>query len=152
MKIICNNRIAIGALALGLGGLTILAIGTLATEELPPVQAYGSVNYISGGIGLDQSTAFKAAAKNFTLSLLFAQTRRGEYLADVKVNIRDKAGATVLETVSEGPMLLATLPAGTYEVSAEHAGTALVKTVRIDSRRVAQAAFIWQPTAKPTIN
>jgi hypothetical protein len=144
-------RIATGALALGLCGGTILAIGALATEELPPLQTYGGVSYVSGGVGLDESTAVKAAAKDFTLSLLFVQTKRGEYLADVKVSIRDKEGALVLEAVSDGPMLLARLPAGLYKISAEHEGTALVKTVRVDSKRVTQAAFVWQPAAKATI-
>ena len=143
-------RIATGALALVLCGAMILAIGALAKDELPPLQTYGGVSYISGGIGLDESTAIKAAARDFTLSLLFVQTKRGEYLADVNVSIRDKEGALVLEAVSEGPMLLARLPAGIYKISAEHDGTALAKTVRVDSRRMTQAAFVWQPTAKAT--
>jgi len=143
MKINC--KIVVGALTIGLAG------AAFAQDGLPPLQTYGSVRYISGGIGLDESTAIKTAEKDFTLSLLFAQTKRGEYLADVKVSIRDKAGSTVLEAVSDGPMLLAKLPAGTYRISAEHEGTALVKTVRVDSKRVAQAAFVWQPAAKATI-
>jgi len=145
-------RIATGALALGLCGGMILAIGALATEDLPPMQTYGNVSYISGGIGLDESTAVKAAKNDFTLSLLFAQTKRGEYLADVNVSIRDKDGALMLEAVSDGPMLLARLPAGIYKISAEHQGTVLAKTVRVDAKRVAHAVFVWQPAAKATID
>ncbi len=140
------HKLVAGALALGLAG------APFAQDGLPPMQTFGSVSYVTGGIGLDESTAIKAAEKDFALSLLFVQTRRGEYLSDVKVSIQDKAGKTVLEAVSEGPMLLARLPAGVYKVSAEHKGNALVKTVRVDAKGVTRAAFVWQATAKATID
>ena len=140
-----TRKIFAAALALGSAG------AAFAQDGLPPMQTFGSVSYITGGIGLDESTAIKAAEKDFTLSLLFAQTKRGEYLSDVKVSIKDKAGKTVLETVSGGPMLLAKLPAGFYKVSADHEGTVLVKTVRVEPKGVARAAFVWQPAAKATI-
>jgi hypothetical protein len=144
---IMNIRFEIfaGALALGLAG------AALAQGDLPPLQTFGGVSFVSGGIGLDESVAIQAAEKDFTLSLLFAQTKRGEYLSDIKVSIKDKGGKTVLETVSEGPMLLAKLPAGVYKVSADYEGKSLEKTVRIDDKGVARAAFVWQPAAKATI-
>ncbi len=139
-------KVLAAALALGLAG------AAFAQSGLPPVQTFGSVSYVTGGIGLDESSAIKAAEKDFSLSLLFAQTRRGEYLADIKVNIRDQAGKTVLEAVSDGPFLLAKLPAGTYKVSADNEGNVLVKTVRVEAKGVTRAAFVWQATAKATID
>jgi hypothetical protein len=136
------HTIVAGALALGLAG------AAFAQDGLPPVRTFGSVSYITGGVGLDESAAIKAAEKDFALSLLFAQSKRGEYLSDVKVSIKDKAGKTVLEAVSDGPMLLARLPAGVYKVSAEHGGTVLVKTVQVESKGVARASFVWQPAGK----
>lgn len=138
-------KIFAAALALGLAG------AAFAQDGLPPVRTFGSVSYLTGGIGLDESTAIKAAEKDFALSLLFAQSKRGEYLSGVKVSIKDKAGKAVLETVAEGPMLLARLPAGVYKVSAEHQGTVLAKTVRVESKGVARAAFVWQPAGEATI-
>jgi hypothetical protein len=134
-----THKIFAAALALGLAG------AAFAQDGLPPVRTFGSVSYITGGIGLDESTAIKAAEKDFTLSLLFAQSKRGEYLSDVKVSIKDKAGKTVLEAVSDGPMLLARLPAGVYKISAEHDGNALSKTVRVEAKGVTRAVFVWQP-------
>jgi hypothetical protein len=144
MKVSC--KIFAGALALG------LASAVLAQGDLPPLQTFGGVGFVSGGIGVDESAAIQAAEKDFTLSLLFAQTKRGEYLSDIKVSIKDKGGKTVLEAVSEGPMLLAKLPAGVYKVSADYEGKALVKTVRIEAKGVTRAAFVWQPAAKATID
>jgi hypothetical protein len=141
-----THKIFAAALALGLAG------AAFAQDGLPPVRTSGSISYITGGIGLDESTAIKAAEKDFALSLTFAATKRGEYLSDVKVSIKDKAGKTVLEAVSDGPMLLARLPAGVYKVSAEHDGNALAKTVRIEPKGVTRAVFVWQPAGKATID
>ena len=123
-----------------------------AAEGLPPAQTFGGVSYLSGGIGLDESEAIKSAEKDFALSLLFVQTKRGEYVSDVKVGITDKSGKTVLEAVADGPMLLATLPAGEYKLSAENEGKTLVKTVRVTGKGVVRAVFIWQPAAKATLD
>lgn len=140
-----THKIFAAALALGLAG------AAFAQSGLPPIRTFGGVSYVTGGIGLDESTAIKAAEKDFALSLLFAQNKRGEYLSDVKVSIKDKAGKTVLEAVSDGPMLLARLPAGVYKVSAAHEGTVMVKTMRIESKGVARAAFVWQPAEKTRV-
>ena len=140
MKITC--KIIVGALTLGLAGVV------LAAGDLPPQQTFGGVSYITGGIGLDESTAIKAAEKDFTLSLVFAQTKRGEYLSDIKLSVKDGC-KTVLEAVSDGNMLLARLPVGVYKVSGlrwDNTG----ETVR-SSQGVTRAAFVWQPTSKATM-
>jgi len=139
------RKLVAGALALGLTG------AALAQDGLPPLQSSGGVSYMTGGVGLDESAAIKAAEKDFNLSLLFAQTKRGEYLSDVKVSIADKAGKTVLKVVSDGPMLLVRLPAGAYKVSADHGGKTLVKTVQVAAKGVARASFVWDPSSKATI-
>lgn len=140
------HRLAACVCALGLTG------AALAQDGLPPLQTSGSVSYLTGGIGLDESTAIKEAEKDFALSLLFAQTRRGEYLADVKVTIKDQSGKTVLETRSQGPMLLARLPPGVYKLSADYEGKVLERTVRVEAKGVTRAGFVWQPAAKATID
>ena len=130
------------ALALGLAG------AAFAQDALPPLQTSGGVSYMTGGIGLDESAAIKAAEKDFNLSLLFAQNKRGEYLADIKVSIADKAGKTVLKVVSGGPMLLVRLPAGAYKVSANHQGNTQVKALQVEAKGVTRASFVWQPGGK----
>jgi hypothetical protein len=130
---------------------TVFALGVAgaayAQTGLPPTQTYGSTSFVTGGVGLDESTAMKAAQKDYALSLLFVQTERGEYLSDVKVSIKDKSGDIVLETVADGPMLLAKLPPGAYRISAEHNGKTLSKTVEIKAKGVTRAAFVWEPAA-----
>jgi hypothetical protein len=140
-----RHTIFTAALALGLAG------AAFAQDGLPPEQDFDGVSFITGGIGLDESSAIKTAEKNYALSLLFVQTKRGEYLSDVRVSIQDKAGRIVLEADSDGPILLAKLPAGTYKISAEHDGKALSRTVQVGAKGVTRAAFVWQAAAKATI-
>ena len=80
------------------------------------------MQYVSGGIGLDESEALKAAAKDYPLALTFAAQVGGkaDYVADVTVAIHDGQGKPVLRATSEGPYMLVKLPAGDYKVSATY--------------------------------
>ena len=53
------------AAAMALGNMAIAGLLNTAQAGLPPVQHQGSVQYVSGGIGLDESEALKAAAKDY---------------------------------------------------------------------------------------
>jgi hypothetical protein len=120
--------------------------------DLPAEQtSAGGIRFLSGGVGLDESGAIKAAQKDYSLSLLFAQTRRNEFVADVKVSVLDKSGNVLLETVADGPMLMAKLPAGDYTVNAEYQGNAQSRKVHIGTNGVNQLGFVWQSKAKATI-
>ena len=143
MKIACS--IFLGLLGLCFSG------ALFAQQSLPPVQTFGGVSYMTGGVGLDESAAMKAAEKDFTLSLLFAQTKRGEFVSDVTVSIKDKTGKIVLDALSDGPVLLARLPAGAYTVSADYDGKVLMRKVQVEAKGVARAGFVWQPAAKATM-
>src|SRR3989442_605745 len=83
---------------------------------LPSEQTQGTETYVSGGIGQDEAQAFEAAAAQYPLALEFAikHAPRAEYTADVHVIVTDVKGQHVLDTRSDGPFLLAKLPAGRY--------------------------------------
>ena len=103
--------------------MAIAGLLNTAQAGLPPVQHQGSVQYVSGGIGLDESEALKAAAKDYPLALTFATGRRkADYVADVTV-AHDGQGKPVLRATSEGPYMLVKLPAGDYKVSATYSQT-----------------------------
>jgi hypothetical protein len=74
---------------------------------------------------------FAAAARQYPLTLEFAikHTPRAEYTANVHVTITDAQGQRLLDTRSDGPFLLAKLPAGQYTVMAERHGQTLARTV-----------------------
>lgn len=115
------------------------------TVYLPSATTQGAVSYITGGVGEDEAAAFKRAAAEYPLELLFAQKAQPKdvYLADVKVVIRDRSGKPVLETITEGPFLLARIPAGRYQIEAEFGGATKRQAVEIHPGKHRRAVFVW---------
>ena len=116
-----------------------------ASAKLPPEMTQGEVRYVSGGIGRAEADAFKRAADRYPLSLEFALEAKphDEYTADVRVAIRDAHGKTALLALSEGPFLLAKLPAGIYDVKATHQGRTLERHVSVAEGKQAHVTFVW---------
>lgn len=100
---------------------------------LPPESVQAGVTYVTGGIGADEAAAMRQAASRYSLAIELAAkaTPRDAYVADVKVDIRDGQGRSVLGTTTDGPFLLAKLPAGRYTISAEIEGRSQQKTVAL---------------------
>lgn len=106
-------------------------------------QIQGDVTFISGGVGGDERTAMQAMRAGYSLSLLFSAQGSGEYLSDVKVGITDTKGNTLLETVSDGPMLLVSLKPGRYTVTAEVDGQIAQKKATVVGNKRTSLSFIW---------
>jgi hypothetical protein len=104
---------------------------------------YGNIPYISGGIGLDEREALSHLAGGYDLKLMFA-VAAGNYLADVRVEIRDPAGQLVLDALSEGPWFFAHLPPGRYNVSVKLAGAVQRQNVQVSGRGQSQLNFLWK--------
>ncbi|AVS70754.1 hypothetical protein C8247_10180 [Paracidovorax avenae] len=103
------------------------------SAPLPEKKTQGALRYTCGGIGLDESTAMRAAMKDHPLSLLFA-AGGGDYLADVQVKLVPQGwgDAGALSFTATGPVCLLDLPAGSYEVEATSAGKQKRQTVMVD--------------------
>lgn len=129
---------------LALLALILRPMGTVLATQMPEVQTQNGIRYVTGGIG--KSEALKMIAKDYDLMLTFA-TRDGEYLADVDVHIEDMNGNTLVDTVSDGPLFLADLPAGRYKVTAAEEGISQIRVVNIGGRRPAEAVFHWSDYA-----
>jgi hypothetical protein len=126
--------------------VVISAFATAAHADegsLPPERSQGSVTYVSGGIGKDESDAMKQAASRYSLAIEMASpaSPRAQYVADVKIDIRDQRGATVLSTISDGPILLANLPPGRYTVNAARNGASQQRNIVVGSRGPVRAMF-----------
>lgn len=137
------NRTAI-AVAVALGPLALGAACARAAM-LPPVQKIGALEFMSGGIGQDESRAIEKASRNWPLTLEFAakDQHRADFAADVNVVIRDAKGHALLQTVSAGPFVLARLSPGHYDVDATLGGKTLHETVVIRKGQPEKALFLW---------
>ncbi|WP_434667086.1 carboxypeptidase regulatory-like domain-containing protein [Paraburkholderia sp. A3BS-1L] len=116
-----------------------------ATDLLPPMQHQGDVTFLSGGIGLSESTAIKDAMHHYPLTLEFAGKGPGGsvYLANIQVEISDMHGHAVLKTIAAGPFLLASLPDGRYRVTALYGGKSESRDVRISPAAHVHELFLW---------
>ena len=103
--------------------LATLALMALLIAAPVAAATQSGVSFVSGGIGENSVAALKAREKEFNLKLIFTLTE-GNYLADVGVRITDAAGRLVVEHVTDGPIFMARLPAGAYNVQATYNGKA----------------------------
>ncbi|WP_322999067.1 carboxypeptidase regulatory-like domain-containing protein [Castellaniella sp.] len=131
-----------------LAGLALAGAGFLAPAwaTLPAPQHQGNIEYLSGGIGIDESTSFKDAMGKFPLSMTFDQMEqgKGDYVADVQVAITDAHGTPVLDTTAQGPYLLAKLPDGRYQVKATYQHRTQTRDVTIGGKTPEHLVFSWR--------
>jgi len=103
------------------------------------------VTVMCGGVGASEASMMKRRARDYDMMLTFA-TKRGEYLADVNVDIKDAKGHALLRTHCDGPIMLVDFPqGGTYRVHAETGGYSLNRTARISDKqdRTASVVMHW---------
>ncbi len=128
-------------IAAGISVPLSLAAGAMASPE---VQQQGVVSFVSGGVGEDELQEMKKLSPGYPLELLFVtKGEPQEYVADVKVQIKDKDGKIVLDTMSQGPFLLAKMPPGKYTISADHDGTVKRQIVQVAGAKTHRIVFVW---------
>ncbi|CDG85268.1 carboxypeptidase-like regulatory domain-containing protein [Janthinobacterium agaricidamnosum] len=133
------------AAAAMLGMLCSGAALAQSDSALPAIHKSGAVEYLSGGIGLDESTAIKSASKSWPLTLEFSvqSAQRAQFASDVKVEVHDAKGVLVLQATAGGPYLLARLAPGSYRLQATLAGKSLQRQVRIKAGAPARVVLVW---------
>ncbi len=99
---------------------------------------------ISGGVSASGMTAIDQAQNNYRLKLVYTEPN-GDYLANVKVAVRNHAGQTVAKTESSGPVVLMNLTPGTYTVTSSLDGAVKTEKVRVRSNRL-DTYYIKLPT------
>jgi hypothetical protein len=109
---------------------------------LPQIERQGAVEYVSGGVGLDESTALKREARRWPLAMRFSGPT-SDYLADVHVRIVGPRGAEVLNADSMGPYMLVRVPPGRYTVHASYEDREQTRTVTVSTQPGARADFHW---------
>lgn len=109
---------------------------------MPQIQHQGSVSYVSGGVGLDESTALKSAAHRWPLAMRFTGPT-SDYLSDVHVRILGAGGASMLAADSQGPYMLVKLPPGRYTVHARYKDQEQTRAVTVTGKPGARADFHW---------
>ena len=145
-----SNRLALGATAV-LNAIVLSAVmmhvpaHAQAEGAMPAVQKSGAVEYLSGGVGLDESTAIKSASGQWPLSLVFSVQvdGRAQFASDVKLQIQDAKGALALDVTATGPYLRARLAPGSYTLRATLDGKTLERKVQVKAGSSAKVELVW---------
>ena len=124
----------------------LLCSSTLAPLAIaadgPMVRTENGISHVSGGVGEESAKELGAITKDFNLKLVFV-LQSGNYVSDVRVNIMDAAGKTLLETTSEGPFLLARLPKGKYQIVATLSGITIKHQIVVGTAPLSTLHFRW---------
>ncbi|MEO7952891.1 MAG: carboxypeptidase-like regulatory domain-containing protein [Polaromonas sp.] len=133
------------AVAAALGALLTSGAFAQTPAPLPPVHKSGAVEYLSGGIGQDEATAIDKAGRQWPLTLEFAINNKhhADFVANVKVLVRDTKGHTALQATANGPFLLAKLAPGRYTVDATLDGQTLHQSVSVKPGQPARSVLVW---------
>ena len=125
-------------------GVAALLLGTamLHAGAADRVVARGSVPVVSGGVGEDSLAQLKAREKEFNLKLVLTLAE-GNYLADVDVTVSDAQGRALVQHVTDGPIFMARLPAGTYLVSASYNNARQTRKVALRGDRLHVEYLRW---------
>lgn len=121
----------------------------VAATNLPDVQHSAGGSFMTGGVGLDESTAMKGVMKDWPIAMQFAEKdgQRADYVADVRVAVTDANGHSAIDTVSQGPFLLADVQPGTWKVAATLGKQTLHKVVEVKKGKPVRLTFVWPASA-----
>jgi hypothetical protein len=125
----------VGTLSLGYG------VGNTEAALIEQGTSHG-VAYLSGGVGVGERIDLERVARDFNLKLVFAE-RSKPYLADVRVEIKDKSGSKLVDATADGPWFFVRLPEGRYQVMVDHAGKKEEKTVDVGTG-LQTLNFVWK--------
>ncbi len=106
-------------------------------------QQQNGINYLSGGIGLDESK-FIQQATGYNLHMTFSTGTENKYVSDVDVVIQSAPGQSVLTLSQTGPLVYVQLPAGKYTVVATRNGEVLRDTADVGKGAARNLVFHWK--------
>lgn len=146
MKSPCKTVLAwlIGGVA-GVCGNALVCAAPFAhaeTTSIPAIEHQGRVDYVSGGVSLDESTALRAQASKWPLTMEFIGAG-GEYLSDVKVVLLNSQDQIVLDTLAQGPYLLVRVPPGNYTARVTHTGQSQSRQFNVAGQGGTRLRFTW---------
>lgn len=129
-----------------LGALVIVTLPMKTYGQLPQIFQEGSVTYITGGVGEDEAKAIKAEAKNWPLNIEFSQYlgSHDAWVSQVYLTILDAKGTAIFEANLDGPMFLAKLPSGYYEIVATYEGITKKQKIQIIAGRPLYVSINWR--------
>ena len=127
-------------------GFCLVTLMGYATAQLPDAQVQNGIQYITGGIGSEESDAIKAESKHWSLQIMFSEVtpERSRWVADINFQIKNSSNEVILKAISDGPLVLVKLPNGLYTVSAIYSGVEVQQHFEIKAGVVQKLSIFWK--------
>ena len=112
----------------------------------PTIRVADGVEYMSGGRNAEEIGFLQMVSPRWALALEFAVNRgsRSAFPANVRVSVHDKyTGRQVMDATCNGPVMLARLDVGTYDIQATVGSLTLTQSVTVLEGGPAKAVFLW---------
>jgi hypothetical protein len=118
----------------------VCTVGLAGGQE---VTRSGNAVYISGGVGAESRQDIMLSLPDYNLRVTTAAQGSGAFLAGVELDIVDDNGVAVVSTTMNGPILLARIPPGRYQIRAAFSGRTDTRSVTVGARGARDVFFYW---------
>lgn len=127
-------------------GVSLFMTSLVSLAQIPEAQTANGIQFVSGGIGLDESGAIKADAKHWPLHLEFSQIegQKAEWVAGVNLRIMDSKGNEIFQHEIDGPLALIKLPEGKYSLEATYLSRKVGRQFEIQSGKSQRLSIFWK--------
>lgn len=119
-----------------------------AASALPEIQRKNGIEYITGGIGIDESRAMQFEAEHWPLLITMAEITRGQsravWVANVDVSISTRQDKPIIDFRSNGPLALVRLEAGKYTIRARFNGVEEKRDFMVMAGMSQKLTVLWK--------
>ncbi len=119
-----------------------------APSALPEIRRKNGIEYITGGIGIDESRAIQFEAEHWPLLITMAEITRGQsravWIANVDVSISNRQGKPIIDFRSDGPLALVRLEAGKYTIHARFNGVEEKRDFMVMAGMSQKLVVLWK--------
>lgn len=118
----------------------------LAVAQVPDTKYSDGIAYISGGVGLEESEAILAEAKQWSVLLELSQLEgaRGVWIFGAQIKIINTKQKVIFDAQAEGPYILINLEPGEYVLQAAYRGVEQKRAISVKPSQSQKITIFWK--------
>ncbi len=118
----------------------------MAFAQVPEVSNQNGIDYITGGIGLDESSAIREEAKRWPVQIMLSEIMEGKavWIADVDLVVKNASHQSVLAIKTDGPFVLIKLEPGKYTIEATNKGVKQSRRLTVMQGSSKAISIFWK--------
>ena len=125
-------------------------MSTVATAQ-DRVQEVNGITFVSGGIGRESREDLAQREKSYNFKLVTTLEGSGRFVSGARVVLARAGGEKLLEHTTDGPLMLISLPAGAYVLSATFRGLTHTRKIQVRADRLHIEQMRWPVDPKQDV-